>query len=356
MNTGFLGGFFSNIAKKDTYKSIAYILLSVPLSIIYFTLIITGIALGVGLFIVWIGIPLLILTLGLSWWFGVFEVKLAKTLLNAKIERNGINVAKEITIWQRLKTHLKNALTWKILAYEILKLPIAIVSFTIFIIFLSVTIGLISVPFIYTAITINWGFWTITTSWDALILLAIGLIMLFVTLDITLFLGKLNRLFAEAFLLQKAEIKPNTVQAHTEHKIREVQQTIVPAQMPKTKPVFKTVTRTKSVRKLQKKVPTKKSKQTRKTNKAKKKKTVKKNPKKTIKRSPAKKKKQTKKTNKAKKKKTVKKNPTKKSKQTKKKSSKKTKYKKTTKKVNKKSKRKTQTKKILKKQQQRRRK
>ena len=50
-----------------SYVNIFYLLLSFPLGLFYFVFLVTGISLGVGLTIIWVGIPILLLVLGGSW-------------------------------------------------------------------------------------------------------------------------------------------------------------------------------------------------------------------------------------------------------------------------------------------------
>ena len=54
------------LTNSQTYKNLAYLLLSFPLGVFYFVFLITGISLGVSLAIIWIGIPIFIGVLMLS--------------------------------------------------------------------------------------------------------------------------------------------------------------------------------------------------------------------------------------------------------------------------------------------------
>lgn len=51
----------------------AYLLTGLPLAIISFVVLITGLALSTGLLIIWIGVPLAVATLVLGRWFAILE-------------------------------------------------------------------------------------------------------------------------------------------------------------------------------------------------------------------------------------------------------------------------------------------
>ena len=68
-----------------SYVNIFYILLSFPLGIFYFIFLVTCVSLGVGLAVIWVGIPILLLVLGGSWLLCKFERALAIFLLDESI-------------------------------------------------------------------------------------------------------------------------------------------------------------------------------------------------------------------------------------------------------------------------------
>ena len=62
-----IGKFFRVIIDGRAYFKILYVFLTFPLGIFYFVFLITGLSVGIGLTIIWIGIPILLL-IGLGWW------------------------------------------------------------------------------------------------------------------------------------------------------------------------------------------------------------------------------------------------------------------------------------------------
>ena len=79
--------FFGVIAEPQSYINILYLLLGLPLGIAYFVFLVTGISVGAGLIIIWVGVPILALVLAGSWAICEFERILAVTLLKEEIPR-----------------------------------------------------------------------------------------------------------------------------------------------------------------------------------------------------------------------------------------------------------------------------
>jgi signal transduction histidine kinase len=142
---------------KQTYTNILYLLLSFPLGICYFVFLVTGIALGGGTLIIWIGVPILLFTIEAWWRLAIFERQMAIRWLRVDIAPLAYPVSQQMSLWRRAQARLMNAMTWKTLAYLLLKFPQGILSFvltvTLFAITLVITIvgtvlGLLTAPFV----------------------------------------------------------------------------------------------------------------------------------------------------------------------------------------------------------------
>jgi len=209
--------FFNVIIKKQTYLNLVYLLIAFPLGTFYFTFLVTGYALGLGLVITLIGIPILILMTALTYWFGLFERGLSSTLLNIEIKQMSNNAIKEKTFWKKLLKHLSNSATWKSLAYLMIKFPLGILSFTLVVTFISVSLSLIATPIIYYLstifpemefIVIN-GRQIVTSYWQTIIFALTGVLFLFVSLHILNGLAYLYSLLAKGLLCTSAKnLKP----------------------------------------------------------------------------------------------------------------------------------------------------
>ena len=207
--------FFGVVAAPRSYVNILYLLLSFPLGIGYFVFLVTGISLGVGLVIVWVGIPILVLVLTGSWALCQFERLVAIGLLKEDIpsmarsdhrseqpEDGGPSLGPEerllIGAWRRLKAHLADRLTWTGILYLFLKFPVGVASFTIVVTLVAVSFSMMGAPFYYRVDDgIDIGIWQVDALWEALILTLIGVPAAFISLHImngTAFLsGRLAR-------------------------------------------------------------------------------------------------------------------------------------------------------------------
>ena len=59
--------FFTAPVEVRTYTNLFYLALAFPLGLFYFIFLLTGLALGFGLTIIWIGLPILAVVLAASW-------------------------------------------------------------------------------------------------------------------------------------------------------------------------------------------------------------------------------------------------------------------------------------------------
>lgn len=136
------GGFFSVAHQKQTYLNILYLLSAFPLGILYFVVLITGISLGVGTLIIWIGIPILLLTIILCQGFASFERLLVRGLLHVPVpfmrepRQPGMSWTKQFT------ARLRAPVTWTSLIYLFLDFPFGICSFTLVVALLSASLTL----------------------------------------------------------------------------------------------------------------------------------------------------------------------------------------------------------------------
>jgi hypothetical protein len=142
-------GFFRAIGKSQSYLNMLYLLAAFPLGLIYFIFIVTGVSVGLGLFITLLGIPIL---LGVMYaWIGFahFERKFSSALLGVKIPYLYKKEVKGKSFWEKLKKRMGDSNTWKDFAYLMIKFPLGIFSFVILVTFISVTLALIAYPFVY---------------------------------------------------------------------------------------------------------------------------------------------------------------------------------------------------------------
>jgi signal transduction histidine kinase len=141
------------VRDSRTYLRILYLLLAFPLGILYFCIVLTGLATGAGLAIIMVGFPILVLTL-LCWLlFARIERELTIHLLGARIRRMTRTDSAGRSLWQRLLKTLADPLTWKSLVYVLLEFPFGVASFTLSVILISISLSLILYPVAYAVST-----------------------------------------------------------------------------------------------------------------------------------------------------------------------------------------------------------
>jgi hypothetical protein len=101
------------MSDSRTYLRILYLLLAFPLGTLYFTVIVTGLSVGVGLAIAIVGFLILILTLLVWLVFARVERELAIHLLGAHIRPMFVPDPTPLSARQRLLRTLGDPVTWK---------------------------------------------------------------------------------------------------------------------------------------------------------------------------------------------------------------------------------------------------
>jgi hypothetical protein len=159
MNDSPLGRFFGVVTRPRTWLNLLFHVLAFPLGLFYFVFLVTGLSVGLGLVIVWVGIPILLVVGGAWWLFGAFERLQARVLLGATVPdapRSWENVE---GIWGKVKAHFGNGATWKDLLYLLAKLAFGVVSFTLIVTLWALIAFLFAMPFAaaYDVAMFDWG-------------------------------------------------------------------------------------------------------------------------------------------------------------------------------------------------------
>jgi signal transduction histidine kinase len=141
------------ILDAATYRRILYLLLALPLGVAEFTFLVTAISFGFGTAVTLIGIPVLI---GAVWawrWLAQLERALIGRLVGVDIPSPYRPDPVGGRWWRRLAARLSDPATWKDLAFLLLQLPVAIVSFTVAVTVLGLGLGLLFAPAYYWALS-----------------------------------------------------------------------------------------------------------------------------------------------------------------------------------------------------------
>jgi hypothetical protein len=205
----YLERFFFVFLKGRTYLNMLYLLLSFPLGIIYFVVLITGFAIGIPLIIIWVGLLVCLGVFALWYFFVVFERKLAIWLLKVDISPINTPDFKTKNLWSKFKATVGDPVTWKGLAFLVAKFPLGTISFSILVTLLTLSLSMLAAPLYYRwfqpQINLTWStlpmHWTLVdTLPEALIMGLVGLIVLLISMHIFNGMAVLSGKFARVML------------------------------------------------------------------------------------------------------------------------------------------------------------
>lgn len=169
-------------ADRRTYRVAIYLLIGLPLGILEFVLLVTGLSLGLGLFVTLLGIPVLVATLVLARTLASFERRLAWSLLDAPMPRRGDMLGEpEGGLWRRLRSLVAGPRTWWEAAFLLLRLPLGILDFTVVVTIVALMLwGLAEPVAVAAGARPEIGDWTIDTVGESLVLLPLSVVFLLV--------------------------------------------------------------------------------------------------------------------------------------------------------------------------------
>ena len=168
---------FSVFAKPQTYLNLIYLFLTFPLGLTYFIILVTGLSLGFGLIIIWVGLLILAAVFAISWACVHFERILAIHLLNVQISQPAAVSVPAEPIFQQLKRYFSNPVTWKGIAYLFLKFPLGVATFVVCVTLLSLSFALLMAPFFYPFWNIDFFFTRINSLPVALVAMVVGIFL-----------------------------------------------------------------------------------------------------------------------------------------------------------------------------------
>src|SRR5690349_19393478 len=200
------GRFFGVAADPRTYGALFYMMLALATGIFYFTWVVTGLSLSVGLSVLIIGLPFIVLFFGSVRVLSLVEGRIVEAMLGMRMPRRPVYPTQGMSLMKRIGSMFTDVHTWTTLCYMWLMLPLGIVYFTLAVTLLSVSVALIGAPlamlfqsdwlpglYVNHRVVVDWGFGEHVPGWgDALAMCVIGVALLFVTLHLARGLGRLH--------------------------------------------------------------------------------------------------------------------------------------------------------------------
>jgi uncharacterized membrane protein len=202
-----LGRFFGVVADPRTYGALFYMLLSLATGTFYFTWVVTGASLSVGLLILIIGIPLLLLFLMSVRLLSLVEGRVVEVLLGERMPRRPLYTQRDKPWMTRLKELFTDGRTWTAALYLLLMHPLGILYFSVAITLLALSVGLIAAPvafFLPHGYAFSFGDWNLVTEapWLLPLFSVIGFVLLFATLHLARVVGLFHGWLAKHLLVR----------------------------------------------------------------------------------------------------------------------------------------------------------
>ncbi len=204
--TSVLGRFFGVAADPRTYGALFYMLLSLATGTFYFTWVVTGASLSVGLLILIIGIPLLLFLMSVRL-LSLVEGRVVEVLLGERMPRRPLYTQRDKPWMTRLKELFTDGRTWTAALYLLLMHPLGILYFSVAITLLALSVGLIAAPvafFLPHGYAFSFGDWNLVTEapWLLPLFSIIGFVLLFATLHLARVVGLFHGWLAKHLLVR----------------------------------------------------------------------------------------------------------------------------------------------------------
>jgi uncharacterized membrane protein len=202
-----LGKVFGIFTDGRAYGSLLYMLLSMVTGIFYFTWVVTGLSLTLGLAVLIIGIPFGIAFFASVRGLSLLEGRLVEVMLGERMPRRPAYATREGTVMARIGAIFSDPRTWSTLFYQLLMLPLGIVYFTVAVTALALSLSFAALPVVQAmnghAAVIWWdgSEWTLPL-WSLPLTVLAGLLMLMVTLHGARLVGRMHGLLAKHLLVK----------------------------------------------------------------------------------------------------------------------------------------------------------
>jgi uncharacterized membrane protein len=151
-----LGRFFGVFSDARAYAGLLFMLFSLATGILYFTVTMVGTSLSIGLAVLIIGVPFFITFIGVTRVLALVECRLVETFSGVRMPRRPQHPGAPQKFWARVTEMLRDTRTWTTLAYNVLMLPLGILYFTLAVVGMTLSLGLVAAPVIETMRALGW--------------------------------------------------------------------------------------------------------------------------------------------------------------------------------------------------------
>jgi uncharacterized membrane protein len=214
------GRFFGVVADPRAYAAMFYMLLALATGIFYFTWVVTGVSLSLGLAVLVIGIPFVILYFGSVRVLSLVEGRIVEVMLGERMPRRPLYSTRGKPWLTRIGDMFTDPRTWATQLYFLLMLPLGIAYFTVVTTLVAMSGAFIGAPIaVWTGLAERslevdgWqlhafdGNFVVTSvePWALPLLLVAGILLLFGTLHLARGIGYLHGQLAKHLLVKSSQ-------------------------------------------------------------------------------------------------------------------------------------------------------
>jgi hypothetical protein len=140
--------FFGVVSQPQSYRNIGYLLLGLPLGTIWFTVLVSGLSVGISMLVVaLLGIPVLLGIWYASRAFANVERSTANVFLGEHFALAPMASRARGNLWVRLRSMTRERDRWRELGYLLMRFPVGIATFTAAVTALAVPVLVAYAPF-----------------------------------------------------------------------------------------------------------------------------------------------------------------------------------------------------------------
>jgi hypothetical protein len=152
--------FFGVVARPQSYRNIAYLLLGLPLGTLWFSVLVTLASVSVSMLVVaLLGIPLLLGTWYAVRAFANVERAVANALLDANVDQAPMAAGVSGNLWVRLRDMSRDRARWRELGYLTLRFPAGVATFTLAVTALTAPVAVAYAPIYARFVDDSFGDW-----------------------------------------------------------------------------------------------------------------------------------------------------------------------------------------------------
>lgn len=130
-------GFWRAPFAASTYREIGYTVTSLPVAVLGFTFAVTMFALGMGLFVTVLGLPVLAAALAGARGLGAVERGRARGLLGLDVAGPcAVQTSRDAGVWAAMRARLSDGAGWRALLFQVVMFPSRVASFVLSVTFL----------------------------------------------------------------------------------------------------------------------------------------------------------------------------------------------------------------------------